>query len=97
VFNEYLLLLFFSIELFSQYVTPKNEINSPKVFADCGKMYSECQVPERSSNPGVVKRRRKFNQKKNVTSSETESFDEQTTFAPVSAEEISNYVQRRSH
>lgn len=86
---------FCRIELFSQYVTPKNETNSPKVFADCGTMYSECQVPVRSSNSGVVKRRRKFNQKKNVTSSET--FDETTEIAPVSAEEISNYVQRRSH
>lgn len=68
--------------MFSQYVTPKGE-NSPKEYADCEKLYSECEIPKPTRH--VVKRRRKFH-RKNVTP----AYDE-TTSNPAS-DEMSNLI-----
>lgn len=73
--------------MFSQYITPKDE-NSPKEFADCGKLYSECEVPKRTMN---VKRRRKIYRRKNVTATY-----EETTINPTSDEDMSNLIGEES-
>lgn len=75
----------FSVELFSQYVTQRDQSGMPKEFADCQKLYSECEVPKRT----IVTRRRKVN-RKNLTSTPATS-NEETTNEP-SGDETSNLI-----
>lgn len=75
------------VELFKEYVTPKNAKSSPKKFADCGKLYSECKAP--NEQPIGLKKRRKQLKDKNVTT--TPAVEETTLEVDI----VTEYVKQR--
>lgn len=77
-----------SVELFKQYVTPKDGPDAPKQFVDCAKLYSECKAPNEHS-VGVNKRRRVYRRKNQTT---TPAYEEETTNE---VDPITQYVQKK--
>lgn len=78
-----------SVELFKQYVTPKNNESAPRQFTDCAKLYSECRAP--NEHPvGVVsnKKRKNF---KDRTQTVTPTVEETTPEIDI----VTQYVQSR--
>ena len=78
-----------SVELFEEYVTPKDNANSPKQFTDCAKLYSECRAPNEQPI-GAVNKRKKPIKNKNKTS--TQPLVEETT---PEIDPVTQYVQQK--
>lgn len=77
------------VELFKQYVTPKNNESAPRQFTDCAKLYSECRAPNEHPIGVDSKKRRKNFKNKNQTVTPTV---EETT---QEVDLVTEYVQSR--
>lgn len=77
------------IELFKQYVTPKNNESAPRQFTDCAKLYKECRAPNEHPIGVDSKKRRKNFKNKNPTVTPTV---EETT---QEVDLVTEYVQSR--
>lgn len=76
-----------SVELFKEYITPKDDSSAPKQFTDCAKLYKECRAPH--EQPIGVNMKRKQLKNKNQTG--TPSVEETTS----EADPVTQYVAQQ--
>lgn len=77
----------YRVELFKEFVTPKDGDNAPKKFTDCAKLYTECRAPNEQPT-GVIKKKQLRRRNQTVTPS---TIDETT----VESDLVTQYVQQQ--
>lgn len=77
----------YRVELFKEFVTPKDNTDAPRKFTDCAKLYSECKAPNEQPI-GVVKKKQLKRKYQTVTPSKV---DETT----LEADLVTQYVQQQ--
>lgn len=80
-----------SVDLFKDYITPKDSKNAPKKFTDCQKLFSECRAP--NEHPIGIKKRRKPLKEENETTYETPVEDTTTPDVDI----VTQYVKQRKN
>lgn len=76
----------FSVELFKEFITPRDATEAPRKFTDCARLYSECRAPNEQPI-GVNKKevRRKYQ-------TVTPSTNDETT---IEVDLVTQYVQQQ--
>lgn len=91
-FINFSLSFLISVELFKEYITPKDASKAPHTFTDCAKIYSECRAP--NEQPLGVAKKKKLRKNKSTTT--TPSDIEETTIETneMLRDVVSQYVQQ---